>query len=339
MSGKVNGDSGLEISHARVLLDAKIGDITFLDNAKHASRLESTHASAAVVPPNTPRAGMTTIEVADPLPAFTAIVQHFQAKAAARPTGIHPRALVDASAVIGAEPSIAGTAVIDENAIIGARCKLGPGVVVGKNCKLGDDVTLHANVVLYDDTVLGDRVSIHANAAIGADGFGYRFQQGRHVKVLQLGNVVIGNDVEIGAGATIDRATFGSTRIGDGTKIDNLVQIGHNCQIGKHNILAGQVGIGGSCTTGSYVMMGGQAGVKDHINIGDRVMLGAKTGVIHDIPAGKGMFLYPAFEERDAARLIACLKRLPQMRRDLLRVLKELGLAEAEEPNSAIRAA
>jgi UDP-3-O-[3-hydroxymyristoyl] glucosamine N-acyltransferase len=276
------------------------------------------------------------IRVPDPLLAFVTIFQHLQGKRARRPTGIDPRAFIDASAVIGADPSIHGSAVVGADTIIGDHCCLFAGVIIGANCRLGDHVVLYPNVVLYDDTVLGDRVIVHANAVIGSDGFGYRFAKGRHVKVPHMGNVVVGNDVEIGAGSTIDRGAFQSTTIGDGTKIDNLVQIAHNCKIGKHNVFAAQVGIAGSCTTGNYVSMGGQAGVKDHIKIGDGAALGAKTGVFDDVAAGKRMFLYPEVDVRDAGRIIACLKKLPIMRRDLLRVLKELNLTEGgESPHSA----
>src|SRR5204862_5130966 len=153
-----------------------------------------------------------------------------------------------------------------------------PGAVVGRDCRLGDDVTLYPNAVLYDGTVLGDRVIVHGNAVLGADGFGYRFHDGRHVKVPQLGHVEVGDDVEIGACTTIDRGTFQATRIGAGTKIDNLVQVGHNCQIGQHNILVSQVGIAGSTTTGNYVVMAGQVGVADHLHIGDGASLGAQSG-------------------------------------------------------------
>ena len=151
--------------------------------------------------------------------------------------------------------------MVGEGSVLGARCRLHSGVVVGRNCRLGDDVVLHPHVVLYDGTILGNRVIVHANAVLGADGFGYRFQGGRHVKMPQFGSVEIGDDVEIGAGTTIDRGTFQATRIGAGTKIDNLVQIGHNCQIGKHNLFVSQVGIAGSCSTGDYVVMAGQVGV------------------------------------------------------------------------------
>ena len=333
--GVVVGDRELVLHSARTLQDAQPGDITFLDKKNNAALLSRSKASAAVVPADVSITGTPTIQVADPLMAFVAIVQHFQGKTASLPTGLDPRAVVDDSARIGDDPSIHSFAVIGANTIVGKRCLIHAGVVIGRNCRLGDDVVLYPNCVLYDETVLGDRVIIHANATIGADGFGYRFQQGRHQKIPQLGNVIVGNDVEIGANATVDRGAFGPTRIGEGTKLDNLVQIGHNCQIGKHNVFAAQVGIAGSCTTGKYVMMGGQAGVKDHVTIGDGVMLGAKSGVLDDVPAGKRMFLAPAHDEREAARLLVCFKKLPSMRKDLLRILKELNLTEEPDILSA----
>src|SRR5262249_52828282 len=154
-----------------------------------------------------------------------------------------------------------------ENTSLGARCHVHPHVVIGRGCKIGDDVVLYPGCVIYDGTVLGDRAIIHANAVLGADGFGYRFQAGKHVKVPELGHVEVGDDVEIGACTTIDRGTFQATRIGTGTKIDNLVMIAHNCRIGRHNMLVSQVGIAGSCNTGDHVVMAGQVGVADHVTI------------------------------------------------------------------------
>ncbi len=333
--GTVEGDGDVEIRSARTLLDAQPGDITFLDKKNDAALLEQSKATAAVAPLDLPVNVKALIRVADPLLAFVTIFQHLQSKLARPPTGVDPRAFIDASAIIGADPSIHGSAVIGADTIIGKNSRLCAGVIIGDNCRLGDNVILYPNVVLYDDTVLGDRVMIHANAVLGSDGFGYRFDKGRHVKIPQMGNVVVGNDVEIGAGSTIDRGTFQSTTIGDGTKIDNLVQIAHNCKIGKHNAFAAQVGIAGSCTTGNHVIMGGQAGVKDHIKIGDGAAFGAKTGVFDDVAAGKRMFLYPEVEVRDAGRILACLKKLPIMRKDLLRVLKELNLTGSEKPPSS----
>ena len=334
VQGKVIGDGDLLIQAARSLQDARPGDITFAETEFYADKLQRSQAVAAVVPPKLRVIGKTLIEVADPLMSFVFIVQHLQGKTQHQPTGIDARAIVHASARVGAEPSIDPFASVGENTLIGARCRLFQNVFIGKNCRIGNDVVLYPNVVIYDDTVIGDRVAINANSVIGADGFGYRFQQGRHVKVPQLGNVIIGNDVEIGANTAIDRGTFGPTTIGDGTKIDNLVQIAHNCIIGKHNALAAQVGIAGSSSTGNYVFMGGQAGISDHVHVSDGAMFGAKTGVFQDVPAGQRMFLNPAQEHRQAARVVVCLKKLPEMRKDLLRILKELNLTSVSDAPS-----
>ncbi len=329
--GKVVGDGELVIHSARTLDEAETGDITFVEKNTKAPLLEQSRASAAVVPFEMATSSKAWIQVADPLAAFSTIFRHMQSKPDLGLTGVDPRAIVDESACIGDDASISAGVSIGANCVIGKRCRLLPGVVLGSNCRLGDDVVLHPNVVLYDDTILGDRVVIHANAVIGADGFGYRFQQGRHVKVPPLGNVIVGDDVEIGACTCIDRGVFSATTIGDGTKIDNLVQIAHNCKIGKHNAFASQVGIAGSTTTGNYVVMGGQSGIRDHITVGDGAMIGAKAGVVHDVRAGARMFLYPAQEEREAGRLVACMKRLSGMRKTLLRVLKELNMTEESD--------
>jgi UDP-3-O-[3-hydroxymyristoyl] glucosamine N-acyltransferase len=272
--------------------------------------------------------GKTLIAVADPLAAFVVVFQHFQGKTATQATGIDSRAVIHPSAVIGEGASIGPFVSVGANAVIGKRCRLRNGVTIGENCRVGDDAHLYPNVVLYADTILGDRVTIHANAVIGADGFGYRTHQGKHVQVPHLSKVIIGSDVEIGACTCIDRGAFEPTIVGDGTKIDNLVQIAHNVRVGKHNLLAAQVGIAGSCSTGDYVFMGGQSGLSDHVHVADRCQFGAKTGVFQDVPAGKRQWLYPAHDDRLAARIIACLKKLPDMHRDLLRVLKTLNLTE-----------
>ena len=290
--------------------------------------LHSSKASAAVVPLNMSVKGKNVIQAADPLMAFVAIVRHFQGRPEEKPLGIDPRAMVHPSVKVGPEPSIHPLAVIGEGTTIGARCRIHSNVVIGRFCRIGDDVIIYPGAVLYDDTVLGDRVIIHANAVIGADGFGYRLHDGRHVKVPQLGRVEIGADVEIGAVTTIDRSTFQATRIGDGTKIDNLVQIGHNCQIGKHNLFVSQVGIAGSCTTGDYVVMAGQVGIADHLHIGTGAIIGAKAGVAGDIPAGQRTLGAPATPEREQKKILMSLAKLPDLRKDMQKVKKHLGIVE-----------
>ena len=328
--GKVHGDGERVVHAARPLSEAQPDDITFLECDKHALQLANRVVAAAVVAVPMPLGDKTLIQVADPLMAFVAIVQHLHGKPRPQPVGIDAHAAVDPTAQVGAEASIQAFVRIGPGAVVGQRCRLHAGVVVGADCRIGDDVVLYPNVVLYDGTVLGDRVIVHANSVLGADGFGYRFQNGRHVKVPQLGHVEVGDDVEIGACTTIDRGTFQATRIGTGTKIDNLVQVGHNCQIGPHNILVSQVGIAGSTSTGSFVVMAGQVGVADHVHIGDRAVIGAKAGVTKDVAPGQRMLGAPATPEREQKRILMTLERLPEMRRELRRIKQHLDLPDEE---------
>jgi UDP-3-O-[3-hydroxymyristoyl] glucosamine N-acyltransferase len=184
-------------------------------------------------------------------------------------------------------------------------------------CKLGVGVVIFPGAVLYEDTLVGDRAIIHAGAVIGCYGFGYKLVEGKHVLSAQLGHVEIGCDVEVGANTTIDRGTYGPTFIGEGTKIDNQVQIAHNCRIGRHNMLCSQVGIAGSTSTGDYVVMAGQVGVRDHVHVGDRAILGAMAGVTNDVPAGATMIGIPATPEREQKLKQAALSKLPEMRKQL----------------------
>ena len=330
VGGKVLGDGDLAIAAARPLGDARTGDITFLESDKHTTQLATSAASAVVSTAALASDGRTFIIVPDPFGAFIAIAQRLHGKPQRPPHGIDPLASIDPTAQIGEGVSIHAFARVGAGTVIGKRCRLHSGVVVGDDCRLGDDVVLHPHVVLYDGAILGDRVIIHANCVIGADGFGYRFQNGRHVKVPQLGTVEIAADVEIGACTTIDRGTFGATQIGEGTKIDNLVMIGHNCQVGRNNILVSQVGIAGSCSTGSYVVMAGQVGIADHVRIGDGAVIGAKSGVSKDVPAGQRTFGYPAMREREYLKRMLLLEKLPDMRRELHRIREHLGLREDE---------
>jgi UDP-3-O-[3-hydroxymyristoyl] glucosamine N-acyltransferase len=326
--GTLHGDGSVAIHAARPLGEAKPGDITFLVEPKNVAQLHSSGASAAVVPSSVPLNGIPLIQVKDPLEAFIAIVRHMRGETVAKPHGVDSRAFVHPTVTIGGGASILPFASIGEGATIGERCRIHSGVVVGRHCKLGDDVTLFPNAVIYDDCVIGNRVIIHASAVIGADGFGYRLHDGKHVKVPQLGWVEIGDDVEIGACTTVDRGTFEATRIADGTKIDNLVQVAHNCQIGKHNLLISQMGIAGSSSTGDYVVIAGQAGISDHMHIGAGAIIGAKAGVMKHVPAGQRMLGTPARPEREEKRILITLEKLPEMRKELRRIMQHLGLAE-----------
>jgi UDP-3-O-[3-hydroxymyristoyl] glucosamine N-acyltransferase len=329
VQGEVIGDGDQIVQAARPLSDASAGDITFLEDERFLHRFHVSGAVAAVVSHAIPVNGKTMLRVKEPLMAFIAIVEKMHPRPTPVFAGIHPTAQIHPSAKLAPDVAVGHHAVVGEGCSIGPRSKIHAGVVVGNHCRFGEDVIIYPNVVFYDGCILGNRIIIHANAVIGADGFGYRTVQGRHVKVPQLGHIEIADDVEIGACTTIDRATFGATRIGTGTKIDNLVMIGHNCQIGRHNLFVSQVGIAGSCTTGDYVVMAGQVGIADHIHIGDRTLLGAKCGVHKDVPADQRMLGAPATPDKEQMRIMMSLEKLPEIRRDLKRIKHHLGLDDA----------
>jgi UDP-3-O-[3-hydroxymyristoyl] glucosamine N-acyltransferase len=342
VKGRVHGPGDRPLQAARALHEAGPCDVSFLENDRNARHLKGCHAGALVIPATL--AGrldeltsgdehvFALIEVDDPLVAFIAIVRHLHGEPPAPPPGISPQAVVHPTAQLGPDCTVMPNAFVAEGAVLGARCRLYPGVYVGADCRLGDDVVLYPNAVLYDRTVVGNRVVVHAGAVLGADGFGFRFVGGQHVKVPQLGNVEIGDDVELGACTTVDRGTFQSTRIGQGTKIDNLVMIGHNCRVGRHNLLVSQVGIAGSCTTGDYVVMAGQVGIADHVTINDRVVIGAGSGVPQDVPAGQRVLGYPAWPEREAKRILLSLANLPELIKRVRQLERQLG---AETPASS----
>jgi UDP-3-O-[3-hydroxymyristoyl] glucosamine N-acyltransferase len=321
--GRLVGDGSVSIRSARPVGEAGPGDITFIENDRFAKLLRASPASAAIVGPHfaiepqeTAR-DLAVIEVDDPIAAFLAVRSHLDGTERPRWTGIHPQACVAPTARIGRDVAIYPFVYVGENAVIGDGTTLHPGAVIGVGCTLGKECIIHPNAVLYPNVILGDRVEVHAGTVLGGDGFGYRRVEGRHIKVPHSGRLEIGNDVEIGSNCTIDRATFEATRIGEGTKIDNLVMIGHNNQIGRHNLLCGQVGIAGSCKTGDYVVMAGQAGIKDNTRIGDGVVVGAQAGVHRNVPDGQQILGSPAIPVREQRRIFQMIARLPEIYRQL----------------------
>lgn len=328
--GVLVGDAPVAIQAAKPLSDAPTADdLTLILDAKYASDWTQSPCRVAIGPKGLEVPAKSVVQVADPLGAFIQIVQQLHVKPRTPMQGVHPTAQVHPSATLPADAVVGPYVVIEEGCVLGPRCTLMQGVSLGAHCTLGADVTLMPNVVLYHGCVLHDRITIHANSVIGADGFGYRMHQGQHVKVPQVGYVEIEDDVEIGACTTIDRAALGVTRIGRGTKIDNLVMVAHNCKLGPHNILVAQVGLAGSVTTGSYVVMAGNAGIADHVTIGDGAVIGAMTGVSNDVPAQQKMFGIPARPFGEQARIVACLDQLPDMRRDVRAIKKKLDIEGA----------
>ena len=248
------------------------------------------------------------------------------------PSGIHPSVKVPTSAKVDASAYIGPNCVLGERVLIEAGVVLHAGVVVSEDCKVGAGTVLHPHVTLYPRTEVGQRARIHAGTVIGSDGFGYVLDGGVHRKVPQVGNVIIGDDVEIGANVTIDRGALGPTVIGKGTKIDNLVQIGHNVQIGEHCIVISQVGVAGSSKLGNYVILAGQAGIAGHLKLGDKVTVGAQAGVMHDIPDGQMWLGSPAQPGKQTKRQMLAIQHLPELLRRVSKVEKKLGLNREPEP-------
>lgn len=320
VGGRLVGDGNLICKGAFPPAEATAEEITMLDDSRHLGAILESKAMAVITKEEMDFNGRPQIVVEDAHQAFTRVVAYFRppVEKGIPIRGIDPTASVARSALV--HPS----AIIGAGVSIGERTRIMPGVVIQPHTTIGDDCIIHANVTLYAYTDIGDRVVIHAGAVIGANGFGYRQESGRHVSTAQLGFVAIESDVEIGAGTTIDRGTYGATRIGEGTKIDNLVMIAHNCQIGRHNLLCSQVGIAGSCRTGDYVVLAGQVGLKDHVTLGDHAIVGAQSGVMDDCPGEQVYLGSPATPQREQMQIMAVERRLPEMRREFKQLRREL---------------
>lgn len=325
VDGKLHGDGNLAIHGAVPLCDAKTGHITMLDRADRHGCLDGCQASAILAPEDLVPNGRPLIQVANVHSAFATIVSHFRPRRSPSDRGVSPEAFVSPTAAVGEDIDIHPRAVIGHDVVIGDRVTIHSGVKIQAGCRIADDVTIYPNAVLYEDTVVGPRCIIHAGAVLGAHGFGYDSSTGVHKLSSQLGCVILEADVEIGANSTIDRGTYGSTLIGEGTKVDNLVQIAHNCRIGRHNMLCAQVGIAGSTTTGDYVVMAGQVGIKDHVHIGTGAVLGAMAGVMGDIPAQSQYVGIPATPAREQIVKQAALVKLPEMRKQLKQLEKTVA--------------
>ena len=338
VSGRLVGDGKVSIHSARPVSEAGPGDITFIENDRYAKLLRTSPASAAIVGPHfrvrrsQVKDDLPVIEVDDPIAAFIMVRTHLSGEKPQRWTGVHPQAWVAPTATIGRDVAVYPFAYVGDQAVVGDGSTIHPGAVVGDRCRIGANCTIHPNAVLYADVRLEDRVEVHAGTVLGGDGFGYRQSEGKHIKIPHTGRLEIGSDVEIGANCTVDRATFEATRIGEGTKIDNLVMIGHNNQIGRHNLLCGQVGIAGSCTTGDYVIMAGQAGIKDKTQIGDGAVVGAQAGVHRNIPSGQQVLGSPAIPIREQRRLFQMIARLPEMHRQLRELAGQIEAISAVVP-------
>ncbi len=323
------GNTDVIITGAASISRAGRGDITFAVTRQHVEHFLSGDAPAAVVSATIEverhRLGCKCVVLTQDAEAgFNRIASLLRPQMERKRIGISPQAMVAGSANIAEDVDIYPGAYVGEGVEIGCGSIIYPSVTILDHCRIGSNVSIFPGTTLYENTVVGNRVVIHGGAVIGAFGFGYRTHDGRHHRSAQLGNVVIGNDVEIGANTTVDRGTYDSTTIGDGTKIDNLVMIGHNCQIGEHNLLCSQVGIAGSSSSGNYVVMAGQVGVGDHLQIGDNVTLAAKAGVMHNLPSDQVYLGAPAIPAREQMQIFAVTAKLPELRKQVKNLEKEV---------------
>ena len=324
IGGEVIGDGNLLIQGISPADGARAGDLTFAEKPSYLAAAEASAASAILVPPGFESLTKVLIRVKNPRIAIARVLPLFfppETHAA----GIHPSAVIDPSAQIDATATVGPHCVIGAGVRIGPRSVLLGGNHIGRDSQIGDDVCLHPNVVLYAKTQIGNRVIIHAGTTIGSDGYGYVFDQGCHRKMLQVGNVVIQDDVEIGSNTSIDRAALGSTVIGQGTKIDNLVHVAHNVVMGRHCLIMGQAGFAGSTALSDYVVVAAQSGIAGHLKLGPQATVGAKSGVMRDIPAGETVLGYPAAPDKQAKRQWIAMAQLPDVLRRLKALEKQVG--------------
>jgi|JI10StandDraft_1071094.scaffolds.fasta_scaffold01110_11 UDP-3-O-[3-hydroxymyristoyl] glucosamine N-acyltransferase len=336
IEGTIDGASvDLLVTGAAPLQDALAGEVSLVDNEKYLNKLLASPATAFIVPQSFPVVeSRVLIRVKNPHAAFIQAIEIFRPQRKSFVGGIHPQACVEASAKLGHDCWVGPGATIGADVVIGDRTRIHSGVHVQAGSRIGSDCELMPGVVLYENTIIEDRVLIHAGAILGAHGFGYKLVQGRHCRTAQLGWVHVESDVEIGAGCTIDRGTYGATRIGEGTKIDNQVQIAHNVRIGKHNLICAQVGIAGSCSTGNYVVLAGQVGMKDHIHLADGVVVGAQAGLMSDAAPGQVLLGSPAINQKEQMQIFALQMRLPEMRKQLKQLQATLDQLQSAQRNS-----
>jgi len=328
---RVDGDPALEISRVTALEDAGPGDLSFFSNPRYTAALARTKATAVIAADGVDVPG-AALRTAEPYVAFARALALLH-PAARPPAGVHPSAVVDATAVVDPSASIGPLVVIGAGAVVGARTLVHAHVVIGDEAVIGDDCELHAHVSIRERVTLGHRVVVQDHAVVGSDGYGFAPQaRGGFVKVPQIGTVIVGDDVEIGALTAIDRPPVGATVIGEGTKIDNLVQVAHGVQIGRESLLAAQVGIAGSTTIGARVILAGQVGVAGHLTIGDGVKATAQTGIPNSIAPGAFVSGYPAIDNREWLKASAVFRRLPELRRAVADLERRLAALEPSGP-------
>ncbi len=322
--GEILGDQDFVCRSVASLEGAEGDQLSFVKDRRFFDRARQSHAGAILVPEAIEGVTAHQLVVGNPYVAFGALLHKIAREKRAQPGGIHPSAVVYSGAVIGDDVTIGAGAVVREDVVLGDRSVLYPNSYVGQRCKIGHDCVLHPNVVVMEDVTLGDRVIIHGGSVIGGDGYGYIQHEGRHIKVPQVGEIVIGDDVEIGALVTIDRATLDRTVIGSGTKIGDLAHVAHNCQIGQDVLLLPTSAVSGSVILGDRVILAGRAGVIDNLTVGEGAVIGATSVAFKDVPAGAQMWGNPARDKTLEMRIQGSLRRLPQMQRDMRAVKQKI---------------
>jgi UDP-3-O-[3-hydroxymyristoyl] glucosamine N-acyltransferase len=330
---RLEGDGDLDIVRVAAIHTAEPGDLTFVANSRYLPQLATTRASAVILGASKGAAPCAVLRADDPYAAFAQAVSLFAPDT--RPAaGIHEMSAIAPDAAIGADVSIGPFVTIGAGAAIGARTIVHPNVVIGPGARIGDDCVIHSQASIRERVVVGARVTLHNGVVLGSDGYGFaRQKDGTHLKIPQHGDVVIEDDVEIGANSTIDRPAIGETRIRAGTKIDNLVHVAHGVAIGRRVLLAAQVGIAGSTTIGDDVMMAGQTGVAGHLTVGDKAIVGAKSAVLQPVEAGAFVTGSPAFPHADWRKASVVFRALPSMKKRLEEL--EQRVVELEEKLAA----
>ena len=332
VGGQAFGETAHVIENVAEVAHAGPKGVSSLHNMKYLAAAQAAPLGCLLVPPQAKDAACAAkakVVVADPQAAFAMLLALIaDARRAEAPAGVSPKASVHPTAKLGAGVRVEDFAVVEKGAVVGEGSVLMAQTYVGENAKLGRGCRLYPQVVVREDCVLGERVTVHSGTVIGADGFGFTTDRktGRHTKIPQIGNVVIGDGVEIGANVTIDRATLGSTVVEDGAQIDNLVQIAHNVRIGRDSVIVSQVGVAGSTTVGRNVILAGQAGLAGHLHIGDGAVITAQTGVMSDVPPKAMLFGSPGRPHREAFKLQALYGRLPELVERLKALEKKLGV-------------
>jgi UDP-3-O-[3-hydroxymyristoyl] glucosamine N-acyltransferase len=335
IGGEVAGDAAREVSGIRTLDQAGPDDLSFLTSARYLDAAKASRAGALLVGPKSPELPVDRLVARDPSQALATLIELFH-PAPARLSGIHPTASVDPAAAVDPSAEIGPFAVVERGARVGAGASVRAHAVVGAGSSVGEGAVIHPHVVLYPGVDVGRGSVVHAGTVLGADGFGYASSAAGHRKIPQVGGVEIGSEVEIGALSAVDRALLGTTRIGDGTKIDNLVQVGHNVEVGRHSILCGQVGIAGSARLGDGVVLGGQAGVGGHLEVGARAQVASKSAVYESVAAGETVAGIPAAPIGRWRRRQALFARLDEIWRRV-KALERRGGTGSDEGNEETR--